>query len=72
MRHDGDDAAAIRDSLDDPAAFTAVFVRHYDAVHRFLRRRAEASIAEELATEAFLQAFESRKRYRLDRADARP
>ena len=41
------DAAAIAASREDPAAFTVVFDRHYDAIAGFLRRRLEASLADE-------------------------
>lgn len=72
MRPEPNDADAIRASLDDPHAFTAVFDRHYDAVSGFLRRRVGSAVADELAAEVFVRAFESRARYALERAYARP
>jgi len=72
MAAPADDAAAIAASLTDPKAFTEVFERHFDTVDRFLRRRIGAAVADDLAAETFLQAFEGRSRYRLDRPDARP
>jgi RNA polymerase sigma-70 factor (ECF subfamily) len=66
------DADAIAASLTAPHAFAAVFERHFDAIHRFLRGRVGAALAEELASETFVRAFSARARY--DRAfpDARP
>jgi RNA polymerase sigma factor (sigma-70 family) len=62
-----DDHAAdlddVRRSLELPAAFAGVFDRHFDAVHRYLHRRAGADIADELAAETFLVAFEGRRRF---------
>jgi DNA-directed RNA polymerase specialized sigma24 family protein len=66
------DAEAIAASLSEPNAFADVFDRHFDAIHRYLRRRVGSQIADELASETFAQAFEHRKRFDLDRPDARP
>ena len=52
--------------------FAGLFDRHYAAVAGFLRRRLERSLADELAAETFLQAFDGRGRYDVSRADARP
>jgi RNA polymerase sigma-70 factor (ECF subfamily) len=66
------DAEAIAASLTAPSAFSAVFERHFDVIHRFLRARVGAALAEELATETFVRAFSARDRYDLAYADARP
>jgi RNA polymerase sigma-70 factor (ECF subfamily) len=66
------DAELIAASLRDPELFGVVFDRHYPAVASFLRRRLERSLADELAAETFLQAFDGRGRYDVGRADARP
>jgi RNA polymerase sigma-70 factor (ECF subfamily) len=66
------DAELIAASLRDPRAFAGVFDRHYVAVAGFMRRRLERSLADELAAETFLQAFDGRGRYDVSRADARP
>ena len=58
------DAQLIRDSLDDPEAFVTVFRRHYDAVRAYAYRRAGASLADEIASEAFTRAFAARARFR--------
>jgi hypothetical protein len=60
------DARVIADSLDTPEAFTAIFERHFSAVHRYAERRAGRDVAEEIASEAFLVAFDNRHRYRFD------
>ena len=41
------DAEAIAASLTTPRAFAAVFERHFDAIHRFLRGRVGTTLAEE-------------------------
>lgn len=66
------DAEAIAASLSEPRAFVAVFDRHFDAIHRYLRRRVGTEIADELASETFAQAFEHRRRFDGRRPDARP
>lgn len=67
-----DDAASINASLSDPAAFRAVFDRHFDAVHRFVSRRIGSASADDIAAETFVRAFEHRARYRRERDSALP
>ena len=66
------DAVAISASLEDPAAFEALFDRHYDAIWRYICRRAGSGLADELASETFLRAFDSRLRYDPGQPNARP
>jgi len=66
------DAAAIRASLRDPEAFAPVFDRHYPAISRYLRARVGAALAEDLASQTFLVAFDRRAGYDAGRDDARP
>lgn len=66
------DAELIGASLRDPERFATVFDRHYAAIAGFLRRRLERSLADELAAETFLRAFDGRAGYDVTRADARP
>lgn len=66
------DAELIAASLRDPEVFAGVFDRHYAAIAAFLRRRLERSLADELAAETFLRAFDGRGRYDVARADALP
>jgi RNA polymerase sigma-70 factor, ECF subfamily len=66
------DAALIWRSLTDPSVFAEVFDRHFESVFRFLARRVGVVTARDLASETFARAFEGRRRYRLERDDARP
>jgi RNA polymerase sigma-70 factor (ECF subfamily) len=68
----GSDAAAVAASRRDPRAFVALFDRHYDAVHAFLRRRLGDEAGEELAAETFAVALDRRSTYDLAYPDARP
>ena len=72
MERSACDSDAISASATTPADFAAVFDRHFDAVHAYLQRRLGPDLADELAAETFLVAFDSRARYDLSRADARP
>jgi RNA polymerase sigma factor (sigma-70 family) len=71
-RQNPSDAAAIALSLNEPAAFAAVFERHFSVVHRFLCARAGVEPAADLASETFAIAFRRRADYDLKRPDARP
>lgn len=55
-----------------PAGFATIFDRHFDAVHAYLQRRIGPDIADELASQTFLVAFDGRARYDLAQPDARP
>lgn len=57
------DSSVIRASEDDPRLFGIVFERYYAAVDAYLQRRVGAGEAEELASEVFLEALRSRRRY---------
>src|SRR4051812_28676444 len=57
------DAEAIARSRDEPAAFGAVFDRHFQAVYAYAQRRVGLAVAEEVAAETFARAFELRARY---------
>ena len=67
-----DDAAVIEASLADPHRFGTVFDRHFDAVHGFAERRLGADLADEIAAETFVRAFDLRGKYDRRRGDARP
>lgn len=66
------DAGVIARSLTEPEAFTAIFARHFDALHRYLARRVGAGAADELASEVFARAFEHRARFDGAHAGAAP
>lgn len=66
------DGQVIWRSLKDPGRFGLIFDRHFDTVHRYLRRRVGDEAAQELASDVFVEAFEHRSRYDCARADALP
>ena len=66
------DSAAISRSVEIPEAFEAIFDRHFDAVHRYLARRAGRQRADDLASQTFVIAFAARARFRPEFSDARP
>lgn len=72
MSENQSDSEAIGASLADPSAFGVVFERHYDAVHGYLQRRLDGHLADELAAQTFLVAFDSRSRFDQSRSDSRP
>ncbi len=66
------DAEVIAASLDDPAAFGALFDRYATTMHRYLVRRVGPDEAGTLVSETFRVAFERRASYDTDRPLARP
>jgi RNA polymerase sigma factor (sigma-70 family) len=66
------DAELIARARVEPAAFAPIFDRHYATIHGYLRRRLDATIAEELAAETFARALRAVTRYDEDRGDALP
>ena len=68
----GEDAVVILRSVELPAAFETIFDRHFDAVHRYLGRRAGRERADDLASQTFVVAFERRATFRRDASSARP
>ncbi len=63
FNEDGD-SAVIKASLAHPEVFGVLVDRYGDRLLRYLRRRVGPSIGDDLASEVFLVAFESRHRYR--------
>jgi RNA polymerase sigma-70 factor (ECF subfamily) len=57
------DADVIAPSRREPEQFAEVFDRHYGQIHGFLARRLGPSLADDLASETFLIAFDRRRRY---------
>jgi RNA polymerase sigma factor (sigma-70 family) len=66
------DAAIIERSLREPEGFAAVFHRYYAPIHGFASQRLGPALADDVAAETFLIAFDRRERYDLSRTDARP
>ena len=54
--HDMTDAEAIARSRSEPAAFGAVFDRHFQPVYAYAQRRVGLALAEEVAAETFARA----------------
>ena len=63
MALDLTDAEVLRESLDDPTRFQAIYERHLETIHRYLRSRVGDGLAEDLAAEVFVRAFRGRARY---------
>jgi RNA polymerase sigma factor (sigma-70 family) len=66
------DAVLIERSLRRPERFAAVFDRHYGAIHGYVTRRLGPALADDVASETFLIAFDRRARYDLGQRDAAP
>jgi RNA polymerase sigma-70 factor (ECF subfamily) len=66
------DSAAIAASITDPAEFALLFDRHFDVVHGYIRKRVGESLADDLASQTFLIAFDRRGEYDQTRPNARP
>jgi RNA polymerase sigma-70 factor (ECF subfamily) len=66
------DRELIADSAQSPADFATIFDRHFDAVFGYLQRRIGRDLAEELAAETFLVAFDNRARFDPSQGAARP
>jgi RNA polymerase sigma-70 factor (ECF subfamily) len=66
------DAVLVERSWHEPERFAGVFDRYYDPIHRFLARRLGASLADDLASETFLIAFDRRRDYDLRYPSAAP
>lgn len=69
---DRSDAGAIQASIGRPSAFLAIFERHYELIARYLRRRIDPVLADELAAQVFVVAFSRREEYDAAQPDARP
>ncbi|WP_131737879.1 RNA polymerase sigma factor [Actinomadura roseirufa] len=66
------DADVIAESRDRPDRFGVIFDRYFADVHRYIERRLGTDLADDVASDTFLAAFDKRHRYDLSRPDARP
>jgi RNA polymerase sigma factor (sigma-70 family) len=57
------DGAIFERSVTQPHLFTIIFDRYYRAVYRYLSRRVGRTVADDLAAETFIRAFERRAAY---------
>lgn len=71
-REVGTDAALIERSRREPERFAEVFDRYYAEIHGYASRRLGSSLADDVASETFLIAFDRRRRYDLAHPNARP
>ena len=66
------DAVLIERSWRDGDVFAAVFDRYYAEIHGYVTRRLGRSLADDVAAETFLIAFDRRRRYDVAQPSARP
>jgi RNA polymerase sigma-70 factor (ECF subfamily) len=66
------DAEIISRMHDDREGFARVFDRHYSAIHGYTARRLGPDLADDVAAEVFLAAFEQWRRFDLSQPNARP
>jgi len=66
------DNTVVRRALREPEAFTELFDRYADDVHRYVVRRLGPNAADDVMAETFTVAFARRGRFDLSRPDARP
>lgn len=71
-RHVTHDGAVFEQSRTDPECFAVLFDRYAAECHRYVARRLDASVADDLVSEAFLIAFRKRAQFDTARRDARP
>ena len=71
VTHESDSAIILR-SIKDPYAFGEIFERHYDTIFQYLARRIGPTSGEDSASEVFLEAFRSRRRFDASAASALP
>jgi RNA polymerase sigma factor (sigma-70 family) len=66
------DAEIIRLSVREPELFAEIFDRHYAEIHGYVARRLGPGLADDVAAETFLIAFDRRDRYDVAHPFARP
>lgn len=66
------DAVIIEQSRREPERFAAIFDRYYPEIHGYAARRLGQGLADDVAAETFLIAFDKRAGYDVSRANARP
>ncbi len=66
------DGEVIARSPRDPEAFAEIFDRHAADLFRYIRRRLGDGVSDDVLAETSTVAFARRRRYDLERPDARP
>ena len=72
MADERSDPELISASLNEPSVFTEIFDRHFPAVFGYVGSAVGRHRAEDIASEVFLRAFESRRRFNPGYRSARP
>jgi len=70
--HLASDGEIVAASMREPERFASIFERHFAAIHHYLARRVGEDLADDLAAQVFLVAFERRGTFRAGTNDARP
>jgi RNA polymerase sigma factor (sigma-70 family) len=66
------DGQIVAASIREPERFASIFERHFAAIHHYLARRVGEDLADDLAAQVFLVAFERRGTFRAGTTDVRP
>ncbi|MFI0717550.1 RNA polymerase sigma factor [Streptomyces sp. NPDC021224] len=66
------DATVIESSWTEPEAFAVLFDRYAADIHRYAARRIGTEAADDLVADAFVVAFQRRRRYDVSKPHARP
>ncbi|NUW43969.1 RNA polymerase sigma factor [Nonomuraea rhodomycinica] len=64
--------ASLDGAVADPERFATVFDAHYEEIRRYIGRRLDLDVAEDLAAETFLVAFRRRHSFDASRGGVRP
>jgi RNA polymerase sigma factor (sigma-70 family) len=66
------DASVIERSWHEPERFGVIFDAYFAEIHRYVARRLDVHVADDIAAETFHAAFRQRRSYDLSRDNARP
>jgi RNA polymerase sigma-70 factor (ECF subfamily) len=66
-----DDADTVEGSLRDPGCFSRIFDAHFAEIHRYVARRLDTDLADDIAADVFLVAFRQRHRFDSARGEVR-
>lgn len=66
------DAELLAQARSSPERFTSIFDRHYRDIYAYVARRLGPDLAEDVASETFLIAFDRRNTFDMSCPDARP
>jgi RNA polymerase sigma-70 factor (ECF subfamily) len=66
------DEEIVGQSIADPGAFGAIFERHFSAIYSYLARRVGSVVADDLASQTFMVAFDRRRSFHPQEGGALP